>query len=314
MAAMVNERFDSRVGSTVGIDGVSLPRLFRVLMDDATDDPIRILQNHAEGVPYQAAHPKNFFAVASNYTIVEWQTPKAYLVEVDYKILTSLERGIGIIPGWSARFRGYAESQPVLQEVLDFRETRPPRRIGTPKYRVATAREIESATHFYFDPVRQRNVMLVETGATVQFDLYRSRAAATMVLTKDKAGYLPSTFGEAVTFIGKTNYSTFFGAEPGHIEFVDIDVDPRGAEISQFSSSRIGGTAGAFPYGITLTFVWSFLDRALLDLVHVFNDEDGDPHIVIGPGFPDITSNTRASTVLQIAQTAEMRALLALFA
>jgi len=308
MAATVNELFDSRVGSTVGIDGVSLPRLFRVLMDDATDDPVRILQNHAEGVPYQAAHPKNSFAVASNYIIVEWQTPKAYLVEVDYKILTSLERGIGIIPGWSARFRGYAETEPVLQEVLDFRETRAPRRIGTPKYRFANAGE--TSTHSYSDPVNGVSVPLVQTGATVQFDVHRPRPAATMVLTKDKGNYLPSSFGEAVSFIGKTNFSTFFGAEPGHIELVDIDIDPRGAEMPVFSSSRIGGTSSfKFPYGITLTFVWSFLDRALLDLVHVFNDEDGDVHVI-----NDLAINGPAISTLQVAQTAEMRALLGLFA
>lgn len=309
--ATVSELFDSRVGSTVGIDGVSLPRLFRVLMDEATDDPVRILQNHAEGVPYQASHPQNSLAVASNYTIVEWQTPKAYLVEVDYKILTTLERGIGIIPGWSARFRGYAETQPVLQEVLDVPplppDRVPARRIGTPKYRLANAGE--SATHSYADPVSLATILLVQTGATVQFDVHRPRPAATMVLTKDKANYLPSSFGRAVSFIGKTNYTRFFGADAGHIEFVDIDVDPRGAEMPQPSGNiRLFGSA-PFPYGITLTFVWSFLDRALLDLVHVFNDEDGDIHVV-----NDLSTGIPAITTLQIAQTAEMRTLLSLFA
>ena len=310
--ATVTEIFDSRVGSTVGIDGVSLPRVFRVLMDDATDDPVRVLQNSATGVPYQASHPQNAFAVASNYIIVEWQTPKAYLVEVEYKILTSLERGIGVVPGWSARFRGYAETQQMLQEVLNERETRAPRRIGTPKYRIANAGE--TSTHHYRDSARGVDVALVQTGATVQFDLQRRRPAASMVLTKDKADYIPSSFGEALAFIGKTNHSTFFGADPGHIEFFDVDVDPRGAEMPVFSRSRVGGTSSfGFPYGITLIFIWSFLDRALLDLVNVFNDEDGDPHVVIGPGFPDPNPNTPAQTQLQIAQTAEMRALLGLF-
>jgi len=311
----VEEILDSRTGSRVGVTGLTLPRIFRVTLDSSTDDPVATLQRHASGVPFKGSHPWNNAALAFDYNLLERESPKRYLVEVVYEIPTDLERGFGIVPGWTARFRGFGEPQPVLQEVLDDppipQGRGPAKQIGTPEY--ILARDELTATHFYTikgTAGDSTTVYVRQSGAVLPHAVTRLRAAATMVLDRDVNDFWPSTFGHAVEFIGKTNFSTFFGALPGQVQFVDITLDPRSAQLDPPSTGSVRRWGGhQFPWHVTLTFVWSLDSRALLTLVDTVTADSGAIYLVQTNTEPPV----RAETTLQIAQTAEMSSLVGLF-
>lgn len=314
--ASVKETQDSRNASSIGTRGTSLRREFHVYLDAVTDDPVRILNDHADGVGYYHPHPWNRQVLAVQFFILEKFTNYHYIIGVDYELPIGLQRDRQGKEGWIVRFQGATETQTLLQELLDPDDTQTePKLLGTPKYEMVASTDgapPQSATHKIERTGPDGSPIftyLRRSGGIIPFPFQRNMPAVTMTLERDVPYLVLSTVGNAAGYLGKVNKNRFFGADPGHLLFPTFTVQPLPAQIQQPPAA---GTPVRFgppmPWKVILTFIWHEQTRKTLDLLHKHREDDGTERFV-----QEITSGDVVVETLKVAQSAAFDALLRLF-
>ena len=109
--ATVTEQTNSRVGYSEGVDGPQVaPRVFRVVIDAVTDNPIATLVASSDGVVLGQEYPWLLGSgiVAMRATIAQRQTQYTYIVNVTYGVPGTFPDG-----GWSRRMIGSLQTEQV---------------------------------------------------------------------------------------------------------------------------------------------------------------------------------------------------------
>lgn len=295
MADEITEmKFGSREGSSRGANGVNNPRTFLVKLD--MDLPGRSYAENvypdARGivelkkVRYGTGHPWDPLAKATQYDLGERIGNRSWKVTVRYRT--------GGIPAptmeaawdrWTTSIRGAAGTEQIIEEPTEALESwgiaRPGKLIGTPRFDKGEPAEPDpggktySATVWYIDAaskVASKSQALTRTDSRKVRPYTADVRAMTYTQTRLFANFNYARVGLIVDYYKQVNRFDYLGALPGHLKFVDFNLDEVAHQIGDGSIQLEPGIA----YRVSVVFLFSAKAFTPLNLVSTITDDLGN--------------------------------------
>jgi hypothetical protein len=300
MPNVIKETEKSRVGSTIG-GTLALSRTFYVQVTTQGDDPVKLLQfgfgdrsgqglggekNHP-GVPVGSSHPWNSFATAQTYAIQDRIGVFGFLIRVDYAIITLPDRPDEFTGAWEMSFRSATIPRRLIQELKIPSQPQNP----DPKY--STGRIYGANKYKERDPtadppqpdsthtatISSRGipsvvVPLIQLDAREQTGTDAPIPAASMVLSRKQKNWNTSNVGSIVPYKHTVNANTFFGAPPGHIEFVDWSIDSEVVPDLGVGPDRDGERIMVIEHSFSLSFFFAGIRLDQESILHTYESDD----------------------------------------
>lgn len=303
MAASATELWNSREGSSSGIDGVeNVTTTWAVVLNTPTDDPITTLRG-------LAVTPGTVFpwttegCVATKFIRAEHPSPLLWHVVVLYEV----QALSSITAHWAMEISAGLET-----EHIDFDVNGYP--IGQPRYMTDGAYQDYFRATNIGPPPHPLDIRLLAyeqlanyksldgdlpvtlhraTGTTAEpFDFShfsvkgadRTKPSAVLTLSRTFPHVSTTAYTFALSALNKLNYDVFYGAPADTLKLIAANVrETKGVADNQ----RIDGIV----FDVSLSFLWNPDKHMPLKTYHTFTGDDSTEHPITGPGGVQWTQN-----------------------
>lgn len=232
--ASVTELFNSRDGGTRGVYGAeNMRRLFHVIVDSQTSDPLNAITRTSGGPVLGSAHPWGAFGVVVIGYTPRRLAPLLWEVEALYGVPLAIDPNRPWDVSIDTSLDTYTEYEdldgqtigPAIYHPVPRASDYPDEAFTAAKNKLRDERHFDvDGTTFYASTSDDGQQALYQAIGSKRraTGLPRTRPVATMTLSRTLGSMTDGSFRNVNNMVNTVNLSTFFGAVPGVAKFVGM--------------------------------------------------------------------------------------------